>query len=198
MTVRQQWVVILTVIVALGAGSYAFERAFGGGIQQVAVGAQAPPFSARMVDGSGRIRRLADYKGNVILLNVWATWCEPCKAEMPTLEKLYQTYGPSGLKIVAVSIDETASDDSVRAYARNMGLTFDILHDPQYAIEKTYQVMGYPESFVIDRDGVIRKTWLGAADWTSEGNVALVRHLLGLSAPAAAGPSGDAGVSGPR
>jgi cytochrome c biogenesis protein CcmG, thiol:disulfide interchange protein DsbE len=197
MTVRQQWSVILAVIVALGFGSYAFQRAFGGGVQQVGVGVKAPPFTARAVDGSGRVMNLADYKGHVILLNVWATWCGPCKAEMPTLETLYKMYGPQGLKIVAVSIDETASDDSVRAYARNMGLTFDVLHDPQYTIEKTYQVMGYPESFVIDKDGIIRKTWLGAADWASEDNVALVRQLLGLpaavaTADSAALPSPDA------
>ena len=189
MTVRQQWSVILAVIVALGFGSYAFQRAFGGGVQQVGVGGKAPPFSARAVDGSGRVMNLADYKGHVVLLNVWATWCGPCKAEMPTLETLYKMYGPQGLKVVAVSIDETASDDSVRAYARNMGLTFDVLHDPQYTIEKTYQVMGYPESFVIDKNGVIRKTWLGAADWASEDNVALVRQLLGLPASVATADS---------
>ncbi|MDE3053165.1 MAG: TlpA family protein disulfide reductase [Gemmatimonadota bacterium] len=186
MTARRQWAVIVAVIVALGVGSYAFERAFGGNVQQVGVGAQAPPFSARMVDGSGRIVHLSDFRGHVILLNVWATWCGPCKAEMPTLETLYRMYAPQGLRIVAVSIDETASDDSVRDYARNMGLTFDILHDPQYRIEQAYQVTGYPSSYVIDRNGVIRKIWLGAADWASEGNIALVRQLLGLPAAVAA------------
>ncbi len=181
MTVRQQWGVILVVIVALGIGSYAFQRAFGGGVEQVVVGAKAPAFSAQTIDGTHQTKGLADYAGDVVILNVWATWCGPCKAEMPTLEQLYRSYGPRGLRIVAVSIDETASDDSIRTYARNMGLTFEILHDPQYRIEQSYQVVGYPESYVIDRDGVIRKVWLGADDWSSEGNIALVRHLLGLS-----------------
>jgi cytochrome c biogenesis protein CcmG, thiol:disulfide interchange protein DsbE len=198
MTVRKQWMVILTAIAALGVGSYAFQRAFGSNVEQVGVGAKAPPFGARMVDGSGRVVHLADFKGHVVLLNVWATWCGPCKAEMPTLEQLYKMYGPQGLKIVAVSIDETASDDSVRNYARNMGLTFDILHDPQYEIEKTYQVMGYPESFVIDKDGIIRKTWLGAADWASQGNIALVRQLLGLPAAVASADSTELPAPDPR
>ncbi|HVA58385.1 MAG TPA: TlpA disulfide reductase family protein [Gemmatimonadaceae bacterium] len=184
MTVRQQWGVILAVIVALGAGSYAFQRAFGGGVQQVGVGAKAPPFSAQTIDGTHQTKRLADYAGHVVILNVWATWCGPCKAEMPTLERLQEMYGSRGLKIVAVSIDETASDDSIRTYARNMGLTFEILHDPQYRIEQSYQVVGYPESYVIDGNGVIRKVWLGAADWTSQGNIALVRQLLGLGGSA--------------
>ncbi len=185
MTVKQQWGLVVGAIVLLGAGSFAFQRAFGTKVAQVAIGAPAPTFTAYTVDGTHRAMGLADYRGDVTILNVWATWCGPCKAEMPTLENLYKMFRSNGLKVVAVSIDETASDDSVRTYARNMGLTFDILHDPQYRIESAYQVVGYPSSYVIDRNGVIRKVWLGAADWTSPGNIALVRTLLGL--PSAAG-----------
>lgn len=186
MTVRQQWAVVLGAVVLLGGGSYAFERMSESGAPHVAIGAPAPPFAARTVDGTRQTKRLADYKGHVTIINVWATWCGPCKAEMPALEKLYETYAPKGLKIAAVSIDETASDDSVRAYAHNMGLTFDILHDPQYTIETAYQVVGYPSSYVLDRDGVIRKIVFGAADWTSQANVSLVRDLLGVSGSVAA------------
>ncbi|HEX8724087.1 MAG TPA: TlpA disulfide reductase family protein [Gemmatimonadaceae bacterium] len=197
MTVKQQWGIVLVAIVLLGVGSFAFQRASGSKVAQVAIGAPAPGFTAYTVDGTHRAVGLADYKGDVTILNVWATWCGPCKAEMPTLEHLYEMFKPNGLKIVAVSIDETASDDSVRTYARNMGLTFDILHDPQYRIEGAYQVVGYPSSYVIDRSGVIRKVWLGAADWTSPGNIALVRSLLGLPASAATlGAPAGAGAAG--
>jgi thiol-disulfide isomerase/thioredoxin len=186
MTVRQQWVVVVCAVLVLGAGSYAVERMSEPTAPHVAIGAPAPPFSARTVDGTQQVKGLADYKGHVTIINVWATWCGPCKAEMPALEQLYQRYAPKGLKIAAVSIDETASDDSVRAYARNMGLTFDILHDPQYTIEGAYQVVGYPSSYVLDQNGVIRKIVFGAADWTSQANVALVRELLGVSGGVAA------------
>jgi len=185
MTVKQQWAIVIGAVVLLGAGSFAFQRAYGTKVEQVAIGAPAPPFTAYTVDGTRRAVGLTAYRGDVTILNVWATWCGPCKAEMPTLEHLYEMFKSNGLKVVAVSIDETASDDSVRTYARNMGLTFDILHDPQYRIEGAYQVVGYPSSYVIDRDGVIRKVWLGAADWTSPGNIALVRSLLGLPTSAA-------------
>ncbi len=196
MTAGKQWAIVVGAIVVLGVGSYAFQRAAGKPVARAAIGARAPDFFAYTVDGKHQIRRLADFKGHVMILNVWATWCGPCKEEMPTLERLYRMFEPDGLKIVAVSIDETASDDSVRTYARNMGLTFDILHDPQYRIEKAYQVVGYPSSYVIDRSGVIRKIWLGAADWTSPGNVALIRTLLGLPAStAAAGTGTDAHAS---
>ncbi len=185
MTVKQQWAIVFGAIVLLGAGSFAFQRAYGTKVEQVAIGAPAPAFTAYTVDGTHRTVGLGDYRGDVTILNVWATWCGPCKAEMPTLEQLYQMFRPNGLKIVAVSIDETASDDSVRTYARNMGLTFDILHDAQYRIEGPYHVVGYPSSYVIDRDGVIRKIVFGADDWTSPGNIALMRMLLGLPASSA-------------
>ncbi|MGH7669184.1 MAG: peroxiredoxin family protein [Gemmatimonadaceae bacterium] len=194
MTVKQQWAIVVGAIVILGAGSFAFQRAYGTRVEQVGIGAPAPPFTAYTVDGTHRAVGLAAYKGDVTILNVWATWCGPCKAEMPTLQGLYEMFKSNGLRVVAVSIDETASDDSVRAYARNMGLTFDILHDAQYRIEGAYQVVGYPSSYVIDRDGVIRKVWLGAADWTSPGNIALVRNLLGLQASTA--ESGAPAVGG--
>jgi thiol-disulfide isomerase/thioredoxin len=114
----------------------------------------------------------------VVLLNVWATWCGPCRLEAPTLEKLYKEYGPQGLKIVAVSIDEgPGALQKVRDFVQEFGLTFDILHDDTRAIEKAYQVTGYPENFVIDRNGVIRKK-IYAQDWTSQGNRALIAQLL--------------------
>ena len=185
MTMGRQWAVVIGALVLLGAGTFLVERTSDSSTPQVAIGSPAPAFAARTVDGKAKIKHLADYKGHVVIVNVWATWCDPCKAEMPALEHLYEQFAPQGLKIAAVSIDETASDDSVRAYARNMGLTFDILHDPKYSIEQAYRVVGYPSSYVIDRDGVIRKIVLGAADWTSPGNVALIRELLGASGRAA-------------
>jgi cytochrome c-type biogenesis protein len=83
--------------------------------------------------------------------------------------------------VVAVSIDNTAGEDSIRAYAKNLGLTFDVLHDPTHAIEKAYQVTGYPESFVIDRNGTIRRKWISAADWNAPPSRALFDELLGTS-----------------
>jgi cytochrome c-type biogenesis protein len=80
-------------------------------------------------------------------------------------------------------VDAYASDDSVRAYANALGLTFEILRDSTMQIAETYQAMGYPQTFVIARDGTIRKKWIGAADWSSQGNRALVAQLLGLEVP---------------
>src|SRR5690348_497287 len=178
MTVRQQWMIVGAVVALLGGGLFAGVKLFADDLFPVAVGSSAPDFKAKDL-ASGATRTLADYRGKVVLLNVWATWCEPCKVEMPSMEELYRTYGPRGVHIVAVSIDDAVPEDSIRAYAKNLGLTFEILHDPTHEIERAYQTTGYPESFVIDRGGTIRKKWISAADWNSPSNRALFDELLG-------------------
>jgi cytochrome c biogenesis protein CcmG/thiol:disulfide interchange protein DsbE len=183
MTVRQQWIVVGVVVLVLAGGLFAGVKLFADDLFPVTVGTAAPDFTAKDVH-SGAVRTLADYRGQVVLLNVWATFCEPCKAEMPSMEELYRSYRQRGLRIVAVSIDDYVTEDSIRAYARNLGLTFEILHDPVHAIEKSYQTTGYPESFVIDRAGVIRRKWISAADWNAPPSRALFDELLG-NTPAA-------------
>src|SRR5690242_18359802 len=180
MTVRQQWIIVGIVVLLLAGGLFAGVKLFGDDLFPVGVGTRAPDFTATDL-ASGATRTLADYRGKVVLLNVWATWCEPCKVEMPSMEELYRAYGPRGVHIVAVSIDDAVPDDSIRAYAKNLGLTFEILHDPTHEIERAYQTTGYPESFVIDRGGTIRKKWISAADWNSPANRALFDELLGAS-----------------
>lgn len=178
MTVRQQWmavgVIVAVLLAALGAGVYALRDE----LFPVEVGSAAPDFRARTVDGTNRVKSMDDYRNKVLVLNVWATWCEPCKVEMPSFEKLHRQMGNTDLRVVAVSIDDAVGADSVRAYARDLGLTFEILHDSTHAIDRDYQLTGYPETFVIARDGTIRKKWIGPADWTSPANVALIRDLL--------------------
>lgn len=178
MTVRQQWMIVGGVVALLGAGLFAAVKLFADDLFPVAVGSAAPSFKAKDL-ATGATRTIADYRGKVVLLNVWATWCEPCKVEMPSMEELYRAYGPRGVHIVAVSIDDAVPEDSIRAYAKHLGLTFEILHDPTHAIEHAYQTTGYPESFVIDRGGTIRKKWISAADWNSPSSRALFDELLG-------------------
>ncbi len=180
MTVRQQWAVVAAIVCVLTGGMIVATRLLGTELFPVSIGSHAPAFTAKTV-GAPTIRSLGDYSGKVVLLNIWATWCPPCQAEMPSLEKLHEAFAKQGLKIVAVSIDDAVSEDSIAAFARNLGLTFEILHDAKGAIEQTYQTTGYPETFVIGRDGVIRKKWIGAADWNDQGNRALIAQLLGIA-----------------
>jgi peroxiredoxin len=145
-------------------------------IALIGVGSRAPEFNA--VDlRTGRPATLADYRGRVILLNVWATWCQPCRIEMPAMERLSRALAGTDFRIVAVSVDEGDSS-MVNAFAQELGLTFDILHDRSGMIKRDYQTTGVPESFVIDRQGMIVKKVIGAAQWDGPVNQILIRRLL--------------------
>jgi peroxiredoxin len=190
MTLRQQWSIVGAVVAVLAIGLIAATHLMKDELFPVVIGSQAPDFHVKEL-GENRYRTLADYKGQVVLLNVWATWCEPCQKEIPSLETLYRDYGSKGLKLLAVSVDNAVSEDSIRKFANHYGVTFEILHDPTGAIERTYQTTGYPETFVIGPEGTIRKKWIGADDWSSIGNRALVAQLLGLQTPRPVFDGGD-------
>ena len=178
MSTRRQWLVVAGVIMLLGAGAIAATRVLRAELGAVAVGSAAPNFRAVTIDSVPRIRTLADYAGQVVLLNVWATWCAPCRVEMPSMEALHRDFASKGLRVVAVSIDQIAGPPQIRDYARELGLTFEILHDSAQSIVRSYQVNGYPQSFVIGRDGTIRRRWIGPEDWNSPSNRALMTALL--------------------
>jgi peroxiredoxin len=183
-TARQQWLIVGVIVLLLAVTLAAATHFLGDELFPIAVGSTAPSFSAATLDVPPQTKSLADYKDKVVLVNVWATWCEPCRVEMPSIEKLKQEFGPAGLQVVAVSIDDPGAQQSVRDFVRQYGLTFQILHDPEKKITAAYQITGYPETFVIGREGTIRKKVIGAADWNSEANRALIRELL--ASPAAA------------
>ena len=172
---KKQWIVVGAIVVVLAAALFLGVK-LSPEIFPVEVGSKAPDFSAGTLAGNGS-KTIADYKGQVVLLNVWATWCQPCRVEMPGMQRLYEQVGPEGLKIVAVSIDE-AGPDVVREFVREHGLTFEVLHDPSRAIERIYQTTGVPESFVLNREGQIVKKVIGAAEWESAVNRDLIRRLL--------------------
>lgn len=102
---------------------------------------------------------LADYKGRVVLLNFWATWCAPCRAEMPILQQLYETYRDDGLRIVAVNAGE--APDVVRAWVEALGLNYDIARDDSRRIEGAYRLTGWPTTFMISPQGIITHKFLG-------------------------------------
>ena len=129
------------------------------------------------------VKGIDDYTGEVVLLNIWATWCGPCRIEMPSMQRLQERLGPKGLKIVAVSVDDPGQAGAIRRFAQELGLSFELLHDPTKAIERTYQTTGVPETFLIGRDGTIRRRSIGAEAWDSEANVAQLERLLAEPRP---------------
>ena len=177
MTGRQQWIALAVVLLLGGTGVFAATSLLGDQLFVVGVGSKAPDFQAVPLDDAAP-KTLADYRGDVVLVNIWATWCAPCRIEMPSIQALHEGYGPRGLKIVAVSIDERGQSEAIREFAKEYNLTFDVLHDRTADIRSDYQTGGIPETFVIGRDGVIRKRWIGPADWNSPANRALIEQLL--------------------
>lgn len=175
MTHGRQWTVGIGVVTALVFGTALVIKILPQ-IDLVGAGSRAPEFRARDLR-TGRLATLAAYRGKVVLLNVWATWCQPCRVEMPSMERLFRRLGGNDFKVAAVSIDEEG-DSVVMAFARELGLSFDILHDQAGTIKRVYQATGVPESWVIDRDGVIVKKIIGASEWDGPVSEALIRRLI--------------------
>ncbi len=124
------------------------------------VGDLAPEFEAVSLDGE-RTVSLADYAGQTILVNLWATWCAPCRFETPYLQSVYEENQDRGLMIVGISVDSHSALDQVNDFLEEMGVTYDILLDPGMASTDAFLPFGYPASYLIDREGVIRYTRLG-------------------------------------
>ena len=170
----RQWAVTGIVVAGLGLGAAGLTWVAPEG--SVEIDREAPNFQA--VDLATRDSvSLEDYRGSVTLVNIWATWCVPCREEMPSMQRLFDSVGTRGFRIAAISIDEGSSEE-VAAFARELGLGFDILHDRSGSVERLYQTTGVPESFLLDRRGILVKRVIGAHDWASPANRSTVERLL--------------------
>ena len=141
----------------------------------MAKGVSAPDFT--LPDLDGEMVRLSDYKGQVVLLNIWATWCPPCVEEMPSMEKLHQTLKNEGFVLLAVSVDN-AGAKVVRPFMQSKKLSFPALLNPTASIQDLYHTTGVPESFIIDQQGIIVEKILGPRDWASPGAIQYFRRLM--------------------
>lgn len=194
MTARKQWLIIAGAVAFMAAGLWAAATALGDELFPIQIGGDAPTFEAvtlpprELAAGPAGIEKsLGDYAGEVVLLNIWATWCIPCRTEMPSLERLQQRLGPKGLRIVAVSIDDPGMEAKINLFADELKLSFEILHDAPGRIQQRYQTTGVPETFIIGRDGTIRRRIIGAPtgvdDWSGEKAVAFLERLLAEPKP---------------
>ena len=130
----------------------------------VRVGVPAPDFT--FSDLNGKRVSLSDHRGKVVLINIWATWCAPCREEMPSMEKLYNRFKGEDFEILAVSIDSTGQK-AVAPFMQKLNLTFPALLDPEAKIRGLYSVTGVPESFIVDKKGIVVKKVIGAVDWAT-------------------------------
>jgi peroxiredoxin len=121
------------------------------------IGAQAPDFALRDLEGNEV--RLSDYRGRTVLLTFWATWCGPCRLEMPTFEGRYQELKDDGFTVLGLNYDEPVED--VSAFRDELGLSFPLLLDPGGSVQRLYRIRGYPTSIFVDAQGVVRVVHIG-------------------------------------
>jgi len=174
---RKQWVMVLVIVAGLVLGAAALVR-FGPRIEGVEVGKRAPDYRAVRLGTSDSVSLRQESGGRVTLINIWATWCIPCRAEMPAIEKLWRELGPKGLRILAISIDDGNPAD-VQSFVKELGISFEILQDRSGDIQRVYQTTGVPESFLLDKNGVIVKKVIGEHPWGSSSNQRIIADLLG-------------------
>lgn len=150
-----------------------------GDARGVEVGDHVPDYSAPNL--AGQEVAFAEHLGEVVLINVWATWCGPCRVEMPPIQDIYHRYRDEGFTVLAVSIDTGPGyREKVEEFVDELGLDFPVLLDPEGRISRVLKTIGVPETFVVDRQGRIVKRWIGATNWDSDANRALVQELLGM------------------
>lgn len=121
----------------------------------------APDFTLK--DEEGKTHKLSDYRGKVVVLNFWATWCPPCRREMPSMERAHKRWTKEGIEIIAVNIGD--DEDKIFAFTGEYDLSFTILMDPDSSMYKIYKVPGLPTTYVIDTEGYIIYRALGGRNW---------------------------------
>lgn len=173
---RRQWLMVGLVLGGLALLGWGLVQ-FAPPPEGAAVGRTAPDYRVLDLATGDSVGVRSGFEGQVTLLNVWATWCAPCRAEMPSMDRLYRDLKDRGFRIAAVSVDG-GSGERVSEFATEMGLSFDVLHDRSGLIQQTYRMIGVPQSFLIDRRGVLRYITLGEEHWDSEANRARVEALL--------------------
>ena len=150
-----------------------FEKA---GVVELKEGQSAPGFTLGTLDGHRA--SVADHRDKLVVLNFWATWCQPCTLEMPSLEALWNRYRDRGLVVVGISVDRGAPKNLIEPYVRNLKLTFPILLDPDSKTSDRWRVTALPSTFLVRPGGEVAGMAMGAREWNSDEMRALVERLL--------------------
>jgi peroxiredoxin len=180
--VNSQYILLVFLIVA-GVGIIVLLQKYDSlfklsGKPRILKGVPAPGFSLPGIDR--KLVNLEDYKGKVVLLNIWATWCPPCVEEMPSMEKLYQELKDEDFVILAVSIDVSGSN-VVTLFMEKHKLSFPALTDTQGTLKTLYQTTGVPESFIIGKDGIIAEKIIGPRDWATPEVISYFKNLIQIN-----------------
>ena len=180
--------ILLFVVIFIGAILFFFEHFIEAPIsitdvqikknfdeKKSSVGYLAPDFSLRNLKGN--YESLDSFRGQVVVLNFWATWCAPCRVEMPSFEKLYRRYRSEGVAVLAVTLDKNAGP-KIKSFVDEYELSFPILLDEKGEVERLYPSMTIPFTYVIDREGRVVARVDGAKNWESNKTFEAIEYLL--------------------
>jgi peroxiredoxin len=131
----------------------------------------------RLPTTDGRMISLSDYRGTVVMVHFWATWCPPCVEEIPTLDRLARMFSSKDLELLAVSVDEGGAA-AVNAFMRRNSLSLPVLLDPRRTVARRYGTFKYPETYIVDGRGIVRYKAIGARDWTAPENINILRDII--------------------
>ncbi len=170
--------VLAALAVALGAGLATAETVQERLMSQAVEVARKPldPVEFELKDLDGVTRTLGSYRGKVVFLNFWATWCGPCRSEMPSMQRVHEQLRGEGLQIVAVNLQE--SNDQVRRFMKELGLDFTVLMDRTGMVGAQYGARSIPTTYLIDRNGKIFARAIGAREWDTPEMIATFRTVL--------------------
>ena len=174
---RTAWGAVVAASVAMHGCGGGDRQASGTPSGRVEIGAPAPSYRAVALNGDSV--SLAAQRGKVVLFNVWATWCHPCRDEIPELQALHTKYQPRGLELVGVSVDSEGSDEAIKAFMKDFQMTYPVWRDPDERVSAQFLVVGVPATFLIDRDGVLRWRKTGPIQPNDTALVSAIERALG-------------------
>ena len=175
---------ITTGCIALAAGCTSGDRASSSDRASAAtsdgrveVGAPAPAYATHALNGDSV--SLAGQRGKVVLINIWATWCHPCRDEIPQLRAIHDRYRDRGLELIGVSVDTEGTDETIRTFMKDFQMTFPIWRDPEERISTQFLVVGVPATFLIDKQGILRWRKTGPIAPNDTSLAAAIERALG-------------------
>ena len=177
---RRCWTTALltsSLLVVSGCASGDSSKKVAASDGRVEVGLPVPAYATVSLDGDSV--SLAAQRGKVVLLNVWATWCHPCRTEIPELRAIHAKYQAQGLELIGVSVDTDGTDDAIRTFMRDFKMTFPIWRDPDERVSTQFLVVGVPATFLIDREGVLRWRKTGPITPGDTALLAAIQRALG-------------------
>ena len=163
---------LVAIIIVLGGGAYIYFNL--PSTTAVVAGDTAPDFTLQ--DTAGNTVTLSELRGKVVMVNFWATWCPPCKEEMPSMDRLNKFMAGEDFVMLAINADKNGPS-VVPDFLQKNPHSFTVLYDPQAEVQERYGVYKFPESFIIRKDGLIDRKVIGAIDWSSPKTVAYFKNL---------------------